>query len=112
MRSYTSRIYTVQGITASLRAHALRLDVPYTTAFTHICEHHWTVEQALGLAPRPPAKPHSNRRLQPVLVDGPRMGTPSENFLRACFTLLSAEDYLKLEGVPANGHPLRPVADG
>lgn len=100
----TFHIYTVQGITANLCALAKHFGVPYPTAHARLFEHDWSIEEALGLVPRR-RKPNANRLL-PELVDGPRLGSPADNFLRAALRLLTAEEYLRLEGVPMNEHPL------
>ncbi|MDB6104111.1 MAG: hypothetical protein JWO52_4110 [Gammaproteobacteria bacterium] len=101
----TFRIYTVQGITANLKTLSAHFGVSYPLTHARMFKHDWTVEQALGVAPRPAPKPHRHR-IRPALVDGPRLSSAEENFLRAVLTPLSAEGYLRLEGVPLNGHPL------
>lgn len=106
----TPRIYTVQGITANLKAHAQPLGVGYALTHARMFKHDWTVEQALGLAPRPPPKSCGIRYLPP-LINGPRLAPPKENFMRAALRLIDGEEYLRLEGVPMNGHPLRAIPD-
>jgi hypothetical protein len=106
------RIYTVQGITANLRAHSQRFGVLYQLAHARMfkLKPGWTVEQALGLAPRPAPK-STGIRYRPPLINGPRLAPPGENFLHAHLRLIDAEEYLRREGVPTNEHPLRVVSD-
>lgn len=113
----TPRIYTVQGITANLKTHADHYGVNYPLAHARMFKHQWTVEQALGLAPRPPPKPRGRTgtvrgfHCTALGEDGPRLASAKDNFMRAALRLISGEEFLRLEGVPMNGHPLRVLGD-
>jgi hypothetical protein len=105
-RAYHSRIYTVQGVTANLKQLAAHFGVGYPLAHTRKFRREWTLEQALGLEPPPRGRGQQVHRHYEGLVSGPALAPADENFLRAHFQLITAEEYLRLEGVPMNGYPL------
>lgn len=97
------RIYTVRGVTDNLSNHADRYGITRQLAWARIFERHWTVEQALGLEPPPARK--CGRQVAALLHSVPL--APVEDIVAgAVLGLLTAEEYLHLEGVAPNAHPL------
>lgn len=99
----SGHIYTVHGITNNVKQLALHFGVLPQTAHARL-QIGWTIEQALGLAAPPPRRPQGGRGCH--LPAGPRLASAEENLLAAILTPMSAEEYLRREGVPLNDHPL------
>jgi hypothetical protein len=104
-RGRQAREVIVNGVSACMREHGVKYGVKYTTLMHRLLKK-WTLEQALGLAPKP-KRPNGNIGGRwSKLRDGPQMGTAFDNIWQAMAGELTAEEYLRREGVPANGYVL------
>lgn len=103
-RRNISHVYTVRGVTDNLRRLSAHFGVGYQTAHSRLTQIGWSLEQALGLVPPPPRRRSGGRGCH--LPAGPRLASAEENLLAAMLTPMSAEEYLRREGVPLNDHPL------
>jgi hypothetical protein len=105
-RATKPRIVTVNGVSATLAEHAAAHGIPYTT-LTGRLSTGWTPEQALGLAPKPiRRRGKTNANLWSNLQDALPLDTPLNNMWKAMAGELTAEEYLRREGVPSNGYIL------
>ncbi len=110
MTQNASHIYTVNGVTATLMKHAATYGVAYKRAWQRLDRYHWSIEQALELKPAPQRAPRrapgTNWRTADVLPRGQRLASLDEIFALVLSGSISGEEYLRLEGVPLNEHPL------
>lgn len=103
-----ARKITVNGVSATRAEHAATHGVSYRTLMSRLSAD-WTLEQALGLAPKPKrargksvGAPHWSN-----LQDGLRLASALDNLIAAVSGEANAEEYLRREGVPQNGYTLR-----
>lgn len=96
----------MNGVSATLAEHAATHGIAYKTLMGRLSTD-WTLEQALGLAPKPKrSRGKGKSAFWSNLQDGPRLADPLENITGAITGELDAEEYLRREGVPENGYTL------
>lgn len=107
MRGRKAKTITVNGVSATLEQHAAAHGIAYKTLMSRLSTD-WTLEQALGLAPKP-KRPRGKGKsaFWSNLQDGPRLADALDNLCAAITGEATAEEYLRREGVPANGYTLR-----
>lgn len=95
------------GCTYTDRANVLAIvfGVPYQTLYKRLTRLSWSPEQSLGLAPPPAPAMHRHRTLA-ALPELARAGTAYGNLMAAACGEISAEEYLRREGVGSNGYVL------
>jgi hypothetical protein len=84
---------------------AIVFGVPYQTLYKRLTRLSWSAEQSLGLAP-PPAPAMDRRRKLTALPELAPCGTAYGNLLAAAMGEITAEEYLRREGVGSNGYVL------
>lgn len=97
------QIYTVAGITNNVKQLAEHFGVICQTAHARL-KIGWSIEQALGLTAPPPRRRQGGRGCH--LPAGPPLASAEDNLWLAILTPMPAEEYLRREGIPPNGHPL------
>lgn len=106
-RGKKARPITVNGVCATREEHAAAHGVNYKTLTSRLSAK-WTLEQALGLAPKPiRRRGKSDANQWSNLQDGLKLASALENLTGAVTGELTAEEYLRREGVPENGYVLR-----
>lgn len=105
-RGRKAKTITVNGVSATLEQHAAAHGIAYKTLMGRLSTD-WTLEQALGLAPKPKRPRGKVDARWSNLQDGPRLADALDNLCAAISGEATAEEYLRREGVPANGYTLR-----
>lgn len=95
--------------TGSLGTLARQFGTTYNVVYARWHGLKWSLEEALGIVPRPVvcySRNNSRRRQLPELPMCPRLGTAQENLWAAVTGMIDAEEYLEREGMGSNGYVL------